>query len=171
MLTHVAFAELLQRIQSRTQSYIRHTIRPGTGPKDKDLLLPQKVQTDYEEVEKLGKQKIELANRLVELLSRACGRLDFDLGRIHSANGDTLPEVPPSLSTSVSNSGPADGWSSARTARDKLKESLKNEISLGSPEPAVVSQPVVVPNYTSVPPKRMYCPWLQIQSLKSDSFC
>lgn len=48
----------------------------------KETNVPQKCADEWLQIEQLADEKVVLANRIVDLLTKACGRLDVDLGRI-----------------------------------------------------------------------------------------
>lgn len=128
--------ELLSHIQHKTSSYIRHSV---TGQfSAKDTSTPPKVNLEYSKVQQLAEEKVALAQRIVELLTKACGRLEVDLARVLVASG----EVPPA--ETVLGSGSLAGRT---TSFDKINESLRN--ALGTPD---VSPPHTLPS--SGPMKR-----------------
>ena len=107
--------DLHQEIQKEGSKYIRHTLRnvqafqtqqqqqqqqqPQTSnggttspvpTKEKDAHLPSKIQASYAEIDKLALEKLELAQRIVELITRARARLDHDLGKVLALQGEVL---------------------------------------------------------------------------------
>ena len=117
--------EILSDIQLKTQRYIRHTIKANGNTKDP----PTGIDEQYAELEKLSDDKIKLAQRLVDIIGRACGRLDVDLNRILTASGE--PGDVNGSSTVVSQPS----WTQARNVADKLRESLKVELDMATPLP------------------------------------
>ncbi|KZV99032.1 hypothetical protein EXIGLDRAFT_267189 [Exidia glandulosa HHB12029] len=72
---------LLHNIQTKTQSYIRNSLT-GQVLSAKEASVPQKCADEWFQIEQYADEKVQLANRIVELLTKACGRLDVDLARI-----------------------------------------------------------------------------------------
>jgi len=90
--------EIQTKLQGRSTTAMRHRIGSGAGT-NKDHALTQKVTADLDKLDKLAEEKTALAERLVELLNKACGRLDYELDRIRVASGDpgAVPEPTPLL--------------------------------------------------------------------------
>jgi len=97
--------DLQQEIQKEASKYIRHTLRsvqaqsqngtslPSPIPtKEKDAQLPAKIQASYAEIDKLAAEKLEIAQRVVELITRARARLDHDLSKVLVLQGEA-PEL------------------------------------------------------------------------------
>ena len=57
----------------------------------KDLALPAKITQSYQTLEQLSDAKIKLAERIVELITRARARLEIDVARVLALTGETLP--------------------------------------------------------------------------------
>ena len=140
------YLELQQEIHKETTRYIRHGLK-GSIPKDpkengkekdtkdKDALIPARVTAAYAELDRLSAEKMALAQRLVETMTRVNARLDHDLGRVVRLTGEppqehyevrggyvvgTLPNhsgAPVTLSANVT--------SSRSTAIDKVVETLR----------------------------------------------
>ncbi|KAG2013191.1 hypothetical protein CC2G_010126 [Coprinopsis cinerea AmutBmut pab1-1] len=60
--------------------------------------LPERIAAAYALVEVLNNEKIELAKRLIALLSRAQARLDADVVRVRTLQGEHPEDIQPSLS-------------------------------------------------------------------------
>jgi chromatin modification-related protein YNG2 len=126
-------------IQKEASKYIRHTLRnvqaqsqsgtplPSPIPtKEKDAQLPAKIQASYAEIDKLADEKLELSQRIVELINRARARLDHDLSKVLILQGDT-PEVLGGLGSSPSNlSGHNSFTLGGRNPVNQINESLRN---------------------------------------------
>lgn len=61
--------------------------------KDRDRDLAERIKPDLDRIEQLAQAKVELAERLVAIMTRTCGRLDHDLNRVRIASGE-VPAVP-----------------------------------------------------------------------------
>lgn len=154
--------ELQQEIQKDTTRYIRHGLKSSAqkdpkengkekDTKDKDALIPARVSTAYDELNRLSLDKIALAQKLVETMTRVNARLDHDLTKVVTLSGEpaqehyevkggyvvgTLPNpsgAPVTLSANVSAARP--------TAIDKVVESLRN-----AEAPATTSGAVAQPS-------------------------
>jgi hypothetical protein len=130
--------DIQQEIQREGSKYIRHTLRnvqaqsqngaslsSPVATKDKDAQLPARIQASYAEVDKLAAEKLELAQRVVELITRARARLEHDLGKVLVLQGDT-PEL-------ASGMGGSHGHGSftlgSRNPVSQINESLRNAIA------------------------------------------
>ena len=60
--------------------------------REKDAQIPGRVAAFYAELEQLSSEKIELAQRLVLVLTKVNARLDHDLGRVMQLSGEGAPE-------------------------------------------------------------------------------
>ncbi|KAF9524487.1 hypothetical protein CPB83DRAFT_861235 [Crepidotus variabilis] len=107
----VRTAELQNEIDRDAARYIRHS-RPGTipstpvpdsppafssrresvGPNGAPIPIPQKIQASYTEIHELASEKCLLAQRLVDLISRARSKLDVDITRVKLLQGEP-PEL------------------------------------------------------------------------------
>jgi len=128
--------DIQQEIQKEASKYIRHTLRsvqaqvqngtstPSPIPtKEKDALLPAKIQAAYAEVDKLAAEKLELSQRIVELITRARSRLEYDLSKVLILQG----EVPEVMSGSPSSLGGHGSFSlGGRNPVNQINESLRN---------------------------------------------
>lgn len=78
---------MLQDIAKESAKYIRHSSRGGSlSPKDASI--PQTVKETYENIEQLADEKLVLAQRVVDLITRARARLDHDLSKVLIQQGD-----------------------------------------------------------------------------------
>ena len=75
-------------------------MRSGATPlTTKDEQIPQKIDQNYAEVDRLAQEKLKIAERLAFLIQRARTRLDYDLRRVLVLQGDD-PGQPAFVSTS-----------------------------------------------------------------------
>jgi chromatin modification-related protein YNG2 len=131
-------SELLQEITKETSRYIRHSLRNGTAPlSTKDEQIPQKIDQSYAEVDQLAQEKLQLAERLGNLIQRARTRLDYNLRRVLILQGDD-PGQPAFVSTS-------------RNPVQEINEALRHAIAEASPAPP---PPPVVVSATQAPTQK-----------------
>jgi chromatin modification-related protein YNG2 len=134
--------ELLQEITKETSRYIRHSLRSGAAPlTTKDEQIPQKIDQSYAEVDKLGQEKIQLAERLGTLIQRARTRLDYDLRRVLILQGED-PGQPAFVSTS-------------RNPVQEMNESLR--LAIAESSPIIPQQPVVLSTTQAPTQKSTFC--------------
>lgn len=88
----------------------------------KDQTIPATVQAHYAEIDRLGQEKEKLAERVVQLVLRARARLDFDLNKILTLQGE--PDLPVSQSSYYASLPP-------KNPVVQLNESLRSAISMG----------------------------------------
>lgn len=123
-------SELQQEITKETSRYIRHSLRSGATPlSTKDEQIPQKIDQNFAEVEKLSQEKIQLAERLGGLIQRARTRLDYDLRRVLILQGDD-PGQPAYVSTSRN---------PVQEMNDNLRLAIAEASPIPSPPPTVLS--------------------------------
>ncbi|KAI9463309.1 hypothetical protein BJY52DRAFT_76876 [Lactarius psammicola] len=121
--------ELLQEITKETSRYIRHSLRSGAAPlSTKDEQIPQKIDQNYAEVDRLAQEKLKIAERLGLLIQRARTRLDYDLRRVLILQGDD-PGQPAFVSTS-------------RNPVQEINDSLR--LAIAEAPPIIPPAPVVV---------------------------
>lgn len=92
--------------------------------KEKDTLIPAKIDAAYVEIDKLAAEKLELAERVVELITRARARLDHDLSKVLVLQG----EPPDALSGYAGSAGLGGGSFTlgGRNPVGQINESLRN---------------------------------------------
>ena len=113
-------------------------MRNGTTPlSTKDEQIPQKIDQSYAEVDKLAQEKLQLTERLGNLIQRARTRLDYHLRRVLILQGDD-PGQPAFVSTS-------------RNPIQEINETLRHAIAEASP---VVPPPPVVVSATQPPTQK-----------------
>src|ERR1700761_5503431 len=134
--------ELLQEITKETSRYIRHSLRSGASPlTTKDEQIPQKIDQNYAEVDRLAQEKLKIAERLAFLIQRARTRLDYDLRRVLILQGDD-PGQPAFVSTS-------------RNPVQEMNDTLRLTIAETSP---VASPPPIVLATTQAPTQKSNVP-------------
>ncbi|CAK5265259.1 unnamed protein product [Mycena citricolor] len=102
--------ELQQEIDRETSRYIRHALKPSPtpvssspspasgsnptasrDPSPKSAHVPGKVSTLYATIHTLSSEKIALAQRIIDLVTRTRARLDADLTKVRVLHGE-LPD-------------------------------------------------------------------------------
>ncbi|KAJ7785891.1 hypothetical protein B0H16DRAFT_1488382 [Mycena metata] len=99
--------DLQQEIDRDSSRYIRHSLKASSSassstsvspspaasraPSPKSMLLPGKISAAYAEINELSAEKIALAQRIIDLISRTRARLDVDLTKVRVLQGE-LPE-------------------------------------------------------------------------------
>lgn len=117
---------------------------PG-GQVHKDFSYEANVQPDVDKLQGLAEDRVQLAERLMAVLTRHCGRLEYDINRIRVASGEApLPNsvvtpafeaAPPSLSLRGSNVAETRGV--AESARmGSITLTPVGSISLPEPAPS-----------------------------------
>lgn len=114
--------ELHNEIQKEGAKYIRHSLRapPNQALPAKDMAIPSVVSAHFAEIDQLSVEKEQLARRLVELVARAQARLDRDLGRMLTLQGEPPVEPAPALYY----------YGASRNPVAQLNESLRSAIAI-----------------------------------------
>jgi chromatin modification-related protein YNG2 len=130
---------MLQDIAKESSKYIRHSSRPGSlSPKDTSI--PQVVKETYDKIDQLADEKLVLAQRVVDLITRARARLDYDLSRVLIQQGED-PAAATHPSASSISSVPK------RHAVQEIRESLRSAITRETtPVSGSISAPVASTN-------------------------
>ncbi|KAJ3487733.1 hypothetical protein NLI96_g3348 [Meripilus lineatus] len=120
-------------INKEAAKYIRHSNRtatnnPGQELSTKDLAIPQTIKGHYAEIDKLSNEKIQLAERIEQLVNRARARLDHDLNKVLLLQGEI--EAPIQGGTYFSSS-------SSRNPVAQTTEALRTAIAI--PEPVTLT--------------------------------
>lgn len=76
----------MQRIVNN--KILRANPRVPGGQAHKDLNFEAVVQPDIDKIQSLADDRVALAHRLVSILTRHCGRLEYDINRIRVAAGE-----------------------------------------------------------------------------------
>lgn len=126
---------------------MRHSQRADTTDppsKDKDRTLPspptEKLKDAQEKLSALSDEKVTLASRIVELLSRKRARLEYDLGRVLVLQGEADPAAifagaAASTPVSVSGLSTAGYVLGGRNPAAQINESLRNAFAGGAVTP------------------------------------
>lgn len=135
-------------LAKEAHKYMRHVLRSdGTDPvskeKDRTIAPPtEKLKDAQEKLSALSDEKIALASRIVDLLSRKRARLEYDLGRVLVLQGETDPAsvfAGAASSTPVSVSGLGSGTAGyvlgGRNPAAQINESLRNAFAGGTATP------------------------------------
>lgn len=142
-------SELQSEIQKEGAKYVRHSLRsaPTQPLSGKDSAIPAAVHAHYAEIDRLCAEKEQLARRLVQLVSRAQSRLDRDLNRVLTLQGE------PQLDSAAAGGTPAYYYYGAsRNPVAQLNESLRSAIAV--PETPATPTPVA----QAGPPQKSACP-------------
>ena len=124
------WVDLHQEIQKEGSRYVRYTLRnaqtqsPLASPvlaKEKDTVASAKIDAAYAEIDKLAAEKLGLAERIVELITRARARLDHDVSRVLVLQGE-----PPDVLSGYSNLGGGSFTLGGRNPVGQINESLRN---------------------------------------------
>ncbi|KAG1768688.1 hypothetical protein EDD22DRAFT_871541 [Suillus occidentalis] len=139
-------------LAKEAHKYMRHSLRSdGTDPasKEKDgTPAPpiEKLKDAQTKLSALSDEKIALASRIVDLLSRKRARLEYDLGRVLVLQGETDPAsvfAGAAASTPVAAAGLASGTAGyvlgGRNPAAQINESLRNAFAGGHATPLVVA--------------------------------
>ncbi|THH11501.1 hypothetical protein EW145_g630 [Phellinidium pouzarii] len=146
--------ELQQEIQKDTTRYIRHSVRNsatregkeiGKDKDSKDLLIPGRVTIAYAELDQIALEKINLAARLVETITRVNARLEHDLAKVVTLSGEpaqeqyevrggyvvgTLPGAAgaPSALSAIPQGVPTTASRAVREVQESLRASTANDV-------------------------------------------
>lgn len=131
--------ELQQEIAKDSQKFIRHALRTdfeATG-KDKPSSPPptEKIKQAQQILSIIADEKIALAERIVELLSRKRSRLDHDLGRVLVLQGEPDPAAVVAGAAPLMSAGAGGALSGSgyvlggRNPAAHINESLRNAFS------------------------------------------
>ena len=135
--------ELHNEIQKEGAKYVRHSLRsaPGQPLSGKDIAIPSAVSRHFAEIDQLGFEKEQLAQRVVQLVARAQARLDRDLGRMLALQGE--PPVDPTPAFYY--------YGASRNPVAQLNESLRSAITIPEPPAPPVSAVQAGPPQKSKP--------------------
>ena len=153
-------------IQKETTRYIRHALKATGTPKEgkengkdkeaKDAAIPGKVAQAYAELDQLADEKIRLASRLAELLTRVSARLDHDLTKVIHLSGEppqeqyevrggyvvgTLPGAPAPIQLSANTTLPPSSARSVKEVQDNLRASISQELTAVNAPPSAAQGP------------------------------
>ncbi|KAJ3868190.1 hypothetical protein EV359DRAFT_32814 [Lentinula novae-zelandiae] len=149
--------ELQHQIDSDSARWIRYSLRgasAGAGSSPSSLLspskpighLPAKIKQAYAEIEQLSTEKLALAERVVDLITRTYTRLGVDLNRSRVLQGELPTDTTRSRSVSAAPSliGNAPAAYHATVITDGLKQALNSSWAAEN-RPAVVNTPASGP--------------------------
>lgn len=134
-------------LAKEAHKYMRHSLRSdGTDPaakeKDRTPVPPiEKLKDAQTKLAALSDEKIVLASRIVDLLSRKRARLEYDLGRVLVLQGETDPAsvFAGAAATPVSAAGLGGGTAGyvlgGRNPVAQINESLRNAFAGGHATP------------------------------------
>jgi chromatin modification-related protein YNG2 len=138
--------ELQQEIAKDSHKFIRHALRTDCEVTGKDKPSPppptEKIQQAQNTLSIIADEKIALAERIVELLSRKRSRLDYDLGRVLVLQGEPDPAAVvagavPLMSAGAGGASTGSGYVlGGRNPAAHINESLRNAFS-GATIPAL----------------------------------
>ncbi|KAG8986918.1 Histone acetyltransferase complex subunit [Tulasnella sp. 427] len=94
-------AQELQRLVNN--KILRANPRVPGGQAHKELNFDTNIQPDIDKIESLADDRVELAERLLSIITRHCGRLEYDINRVRVAAGET--PIPNAISTPAFDSG------------------------------------------------------------------
>ncbi|KAG6874233.1 hypothetical protein C0995_003779 [Termitomyces sp. Mi166 len=151
--------DLQQEIDKDAAKYIRHSIRASASvpsspssraPSPKSNALPAKIEAAYAEIEQLSAEKIAIAQTLIDLITRTRARLDSDLAKVRTLQGETVDYASalgssltavPSLSLSDKNAATqvTDSLRNALTSTPTLPDLRQTTVPSASPPVAPAS--------------------------------
>ncbi|KAJ7770867.1 hypothetical protein DFH07DRAFT_735248 [Mycena maculata] len=157
--------ELQQEIDKDSSRYLRHSLRasnstsssssvspsPATSraPSPKSALIPAKISAAYAEINEISAEKINLAQRIIDLVSRTRARLESDLNKVRVLQGE-IPDqsiMSRTRTPSVSDSPlvNVEVYSGAsRNPASQISESLRTALA-GSASMPDMRQPAPIP--------------------------
>lgn len=131
--------ELQQEIAKDSHKFIRHALRTDCEVTGKDKPSPppptEKINQAQKTLSIIADEKIALAERIVELLSRKRSRLDYDLGRVLVLQGEPDPAAvvagaAPLMSAGTGGASAGSGYVlGGRNPAAHINESLRNAFS------------------------------------------
>ncbi|KAF4618527.1 hypothetical protein D9613_009709 [Agrocybe pediades] len=151
--------ELQQEIEKDSTKYIRHSRRSTStsssspsSPSPKSSSLPARITASYTEIQTLTQEKCQLAERLIQIITRTRSKLDVELTKVMTLQGDspetisatitaaskpptTLPQQQPQL-TMNGNSNMEGLGAPGKNPALAISESLRNALAM-APLPAV----------------------------------
>jgi hypothetical protein len=147
--------ELQGRIQPRSAQYIRHASKNSLT--DKDAQLFERIQSDFERIAILSDEKVQMAKKLKDLLTKHSNRLQVELGRITHPGDYTRSAIPystPSVpivahhipAIPIAPSAPVAYNPVVKTPMTSVLANMQVETAVvATPAPVAVAAPVVVP--------------------------
>ena len=135
--------ELQQEIDRDTAKYIRRSRRASPAsvtppspssraPSPKSLPIPARVSASYAEIHDLAGEKCVLAERLIEIISRTRSKLDVDIVKVRTLQGEPPEVVAASIARplpSVATLGAEGFGAPGRNPALAISESLRNALA------------------------------------------
>ncbi|PPQ71563.1 hypothetical protein CVT26_010420 [Gymnopilus dilepis] len=149
--------ELQQEIDKDAAKYIRHSRRASSAsmappspssrdPSPKSTSVQAKISASYAEIQELNAEKCALAERLIDIITRTRTRLDYDLTKVRTLQGDSPEAIAASMAAAskplnVLPTLSVDGFGApGRNPALAISESLRNALSI---PPAAEARPLV----------------------------
>ncbi|KAK7064570.1 chromatin modification-related protein [Favolaschia claudopus] len=177
--------DLQAEIDRDSSRYIRHSLKAANSasssssvspspaasraPSPKSMAIPGKISAAYAEINELSNEKIALAQRIIDLITRTRARLDSDLTKVRvlqgelpeqptfssaSTTGMRLPRIPSAIGSPMIEADVYIGAS--RNPVSQLGESLRNALGASASMPEIRQQapatPTAVASASSVGP-------------------
>ena len=135
--------ELQQEIDRDTAKYIRRSRRASPAsvtppspssraPSPKSLPIPARISASYAEIHDLAGEKCVLAERLIEIISRTRSKLDADIVKVRTLQGEPPEVVAASIARplpSVATLGAEGFGAPGRNPALAISESLRNALA------------------------------------------
>ena len=136
--------ELQQEVGKETSRYIRHSGRstPGAPLNPKDTTLHEIIRDNYAQAEQLADEKLVLAQRVIDLISRTRARLDHELSRVLFQQGEDPNVAVISAASTVS--------VPRRNVVQEIKETLRTPREVTPVASVVATPPQVIGNKSEV---------------------
>ena len=146
-------SELQQEAGKDISRHIRHSGRstPGAPPNPKETSVHETLKEHYSQIEQLADEKLVLAQRVIDLISRARARLDHDLSRVLLQQGEDPTVAATSAAPTVS--------VPRRHVIQEVKEALRTPRET-TPVVSVIPAPAqIVGNKSKVFLEKRSCPY------------
>nr|GAT43676.1 predicted protein [Mycena chlorophos] len=167
--------ELQQENDKESARYIRHSLKASNSasssaspsaspapavprpPSPKSQAIPPKIAANYDEIHSISAQKVALAQRIIDLVTRTQARLDAELTKVRILQGELVPDSLSRSNSLVAAIPDGDVYIGAsRNPVSQMSESLRNALTpsasasdirqqMASPLPASVNSPSAPP--------------------------
>ncbi|KAN0097205.1 hypothetical protein V8E55_001651 [Tylopilus felleus] len=151
--------EIQQEIAKDSHKFIRHALRTDFEAIGKDKPSPPPPTEKIKQAQKtlclIADEKIVIAERIVELLSRKRSRLDYDLGRVLLLQGEPDPAAVVAGAAPLMLTGPGGALAGSgyvlggRNPAAHINESLRNAFSGATIPPSTAGSAITVASRTS----------------------
>lgn len=101
------------------------------APSPKSVPVPAKISASYAEIQELATEKCALAERLIEIISRTCSKLDVDIAKVRTLQGEPLELIKPHPTLSANSLTLPTSLRNLNTAF-AIGESLRNALAAPS---------------------------------------